>query len=106
MIVIESTKYKKSYDKLLKNKVKEQDRIEEIKNLFLMSNHLQTVLLNPYKNIYHIEQKKGNLKELYTARINQELRLVMKPIGTYPYNTMEITEIEFVDIDNKHYGEG
>ena len=56
MIVIESTKYKKSYDKLLKNKVKEQDRIEEIKNLFLMSNHLQTVLLNPYKNIYHIEQ--------------------------------------------------
>ena len=30
----------------------------------------------------------------------------MKPIGSYPYNTMEITDIEFIDIDDKHYGEG
>ena len=30
----------------------------------------------------------------------------MKPIGKYPYNILEIEEIEFIDIDNKHYGEG
>lgn len=30
----------------------------------------------------------------------------MKPIGEYPYNNKMITEIEFIDIDDKHYGEG
>lgn len=63
------------------------------------------LILNPYKNVYYIEQKKGNLKEFYTARINDKIRLVMKPVGTYPYNKIEIIEIEFIDIDNKHYGE-
>ena len=30
----------------------------------------------------------------------------MKPIGEYPYNLVEITEIEFVEIDDSHYGDG
>ncbi len=30
----------------------------------------------------------------------------MKPIATYPYNLIEITEIEFVNINNNHYKEG
>lgn len=30
----------------------------------------------------------------------------MKPIGEYPYKKVEITEIEFINIDDKHYGEG
>ena len=30
----------------------------------------------------------------------------MMPIGEYPYNTIEITDIEFVDIDNDHYKKG
>ena len=76
MIVIESTKYKKSYDKLLKNKVKEQDRINDIIGLLRVSNNLHSVLLNPYKIIYHIEQKKGNLKELYTANCGVNLKMI------------------------------
>ena len=67
---------------------------------------LLIILITPFKEIYNIEQKKGNLKEFYTARINQKIRLIMKPIGSYPYNIMEITDIEFIDIDDKHYGEG
>lgn len=27
----------------------------------------------------------------------------MKPIGEYPYNKIEIVEIEFLKIDEKHY---
>ena len=54
-------------------------------------------------NLYSL---KGNLKEIYTARINQKMRLCIKPIGEYPYNIVEITELEFLRIDDKHYGEG
>jgi hypothetical protein len=30
----------------------------------------------------------------------------MKPVGEYPYKEIEIDEIIFEDIDDKHYGEG
>ena len=29
----------------------------------------------------------------------------MKPVGDYPYKEIEIDEIIFEDIDDKHYGE-
>lgn len=106
MNIIESNNYKKSYTKILKNKVNEIDRLNKIITLLLEYPTLHDVLITPYKEIYYIEKKKGNLKEYYTARINQKIRLIMKPIGDYPYNTMEITDIEFIDIDNKHYKEG
>lgn len=108
MIIIKSKSYEKNYKKLIKDKhlIKEMERIENIENIIIASKNLEMLILNPYKNVYHIEQKKGNLKEFYTARINDKIRLVMKPVGTYPYNKIEIIEIEFIDIDNKHYGEG
>ena len=45
-------------------------------------------------------------KEFYTARINQKIRLFIKPVGEYPYNIIDIIELEFVSIDDSHYGEG
>lgn len=86
--------------------IKEKEKIDSIKNIILISNSLHDVLISPYKNIYYIEKKKGNLKEYYTARINDKLRLIMKPIGEYPYDSLKIICIEFVSIDDKHYGEG
>ena len=106
MNIIESKNFKKSYNKILKNKLEEIDTLENIKNLFIYSKTLHDVIISPLKNIYHIEQKKGNLKEYYTARLNSKIRLIMKPIGDYPYNTIEIEDIVFYDIDNKHYGSG
>lgn len=108
MIIIKSKNYFKSYNKLIvkKNLQKELERINNIENLIISSSTLQDVMCSPFKSVYYIEQKKGNLKEFYTARINSKIRLVMKPIGIYPYNKMEITEIEFIDIDKSHYGEG
>ena len=106
MNIIESRNYKKSYKKKLKNKIQEQERFNKIISLIKRSDNLHKLIINPLSIIYHIEQKKGNLKEYYTARINQKIRLLMKPIGGYPYNTVEITDIEFVDIDDSHYGEG
>ena len=79
---------------------------ENIKNIILSSNNLQELLCSPYKDIYYITKKSGNLKEYYTARINSKLRLIMKPEGEYPYNNLTIDKIEFVSIDDKHYGEG
>lgn len=108
MYIIKSKNYLKSYKKKIidKHLTKEETRIKHIENLLKASNNLQDVMISPYKNIYHIEQKTGNLKEIYTARINNKLRLIMKPSGTYPYNKIEIEEIEFIEIDDKHYKEG
>ena len=103
MNIIESKNYIKSYNKILKNKIPEQERINRIKSLIEASNNLHEVIIDPLSILYHIEQKNSNLKEYYTARVNQKIRLIMKPVGSYPYNTIEITDIEFVDIDNKHY---
>ena len=30
----------------------------------------------------------------------------MKPCGEYPYNMIEITSLRFIEIDDKHYGDG
>lgn len=103
MNIIESDKYKKAYSKILKNNINDQRNLNDIKLLIKESFNLHELIINPLSIIYHIEQKKGNLKEYYSARINNKIRLIMKPIGKYPYKTIEITDIEFVDIDNKHY---
>lgn len=108
MNIIESEKYKKSYNKLLKRCTNEKKRIQDIKDFLIRKDNLHEVLIDPLKNIYNIEQLHYNRKD-YSARINNsnnKLRLIMMPIGDYPYNTIEITDIEFVDIDNKHYEKG
>jgi len=64
---------------------------------------MHTLILNNYSKIYNIEKKTGDLKEYYTARLNGKIRLIMKPIGEYPYNLIEIEEIEFTEIDENHY---
>ncbi len=106
MLIVETKKYKKSVKKVLKNKTRELERLENIKNLIISSDNLYKVLQSEYKNIYRIEKKKANLKEFYTARLNEKIRLIMKPIGEYPYKEIEIEEIIFENIDNTHYGEG
>lgn len=108
MFIIESKNYIKDYKKIIINKhlTKEKEKIDNIKNLIIASNNLQKLIDSPYKNVYYIEKKKGDLKEYYTARINEKLRLIMKPIGNYPYNNILIDKIEFIKIDDKHYGEG
>lgn len=108
MIIIKSKKYLKDYDKLIKRKhlTKEENRIRDIENVINAFNNMQELFASPYKEVYNFEQKKGNLKEFFTVRINDKLRLIMKPLIDYPYNYIEIEEIEFINIDDKHYGEG
>ena len=108
MQIIYSKNYTKDYKKIIKDKhlKLEEKRIESIKNIIISSNNLHELLINPYSKIYRIEQKHNNLKEIITTRINNKIRLYMKPVGEYPYNYIEIFSIEFVKIDDKHYGEG
>lgn len=108
MFIIESKNYKRDYKKKIfgKNLSNEINRIEDIQKIIVASENLQVLMNSPYKNMYGIEQKKGNMKELYTAKVNKKVRLVMKPVGNYPYNLIEIQELEFTSIDDKHYGEG
>lgn len=63
-------------------------------------------MINPLSRVYNIEKKEGNLKEIYTAKINAKIRMHIKPIGEYPYKLEEIIEVELIEIDEKHYGEG
>lgn len=67
---------------------------------------MHDLITNSVSKLYYIEKKNGNLKEYYTARLNNKMRLIMKPIANYPYNLIEITDIEFVNINNNHYKEG
>ena len=108
MNIIESDKYKNAYKKLLKRRTKDKERIENIKNLLISKNTLHDVMVDPLHIIYHIEQLSHNRHE-YSARINNsnnKMRIIMIPIGDYPYKTMEITDIIFDDIDNYHYERG
>ena len=105
---IKSKNYEKDYKKKILNKYKQKeiDRIQSIEELVLDSENLKSLLLNPLSLVYNIRQKEGVLKEIFTANVNSKIRLYMKPIGEYPYNKIEIKSIEFLKIDDKHYGEG
>lgn len=108
MKIIKTTAYKRDLKRKIENKhlEKERENISKIENLLMLSNSMKEVLENPLSIIYGIEKKKGNLKEIYTAKVNSKLRLRMKPVGEYPYNLECILEIELLEIDDKHYGEG
>lgn len=108
MRIIKTASYKKDLQKKIKNKHKknEEETIEAIEELMIQSNNMKELMLNPLSVVYNIEKKKGNLKEIYTARINSKLRMYIKPIGKYPYKLEEIVEIELREIDDKHYGDG
>lgn len=108
MRIIKTASYKKELQKKIKNKhkKKEEETIEVIEELMIQSNNMKELMLNPLSVVYNIEKKKGNLKEIYTARINSKLRMYIKPIGKYPYKLEEIVEIELREIDDKHYGDG
>ena len=107
MEIRKSKNYLKDYNKKIVklHKKDEEQTIENIETLLIQSENLYAVMQNPLHSIYGIEQKHWNLKEFFTARINSKLRLRMKPIGEYPYNMVEIDSIEFVEIDDKHYGD-
>lgn len=108
MQIVKTSSYKQDLKRKIinKNLLMELEVINKIEDLIISSNNMQELIFSPFKNVYHIEKKCGNLKEIYTARINKKIRLYMKPIGTYPYNLMELNKIEFIKIDDKHYGEG
>jgi len=85
---------------------KEEEKIEAIEELMIQSINMKELMLNPLSRVYGIEKKMGNLKEIYTAKINSKLRMYIKPVGEYPYNLEEIIEVELREIDDKHYGDG
>ncbi len=60
MVISKSKSYLRSYNKIIikKNLIKEQERISKIENVIIAAKNLQDVMNNPFKNIYHIEQKK------------------------------------------------
>lgn len=108
IIIIKSSKFKSDYKKLKKKHMdNELEKLSKVEELIIESDNMKILMLNPLHNIYRIEKKSVNLKEIYTAHLNSKLRLHMKPCSDYPYNNLEeIIEIEFVEIDDKHYGEG
>lgn len=102
----------KQYTKDLKKKIigkylnKELERIKGLETILVDISNMKELMNSPFHIVYGIEKKKGNLKEIYTAKINSKLRLYIKPIGKYPYTLEDIVEISFVEIDDSHYGEG
>ena len=108
MKIIKTKNYIKDVQKKIKSKhkSKELETIEAIEELMIQSKNMKELILNPLSIVYNIEKKTGNLKEIYTARINQKIRMYIRPIGKYPYDLEEIIEIELEQIDDRHYGEG
>ncbi len=108
MKISRSKHYDRAYKSKIerKHKTKEIETIKNIEDLIVDSDNLKNLLGNPLSYVYNINNKSGNLKEIYTANVNQKIRLYMKPVGKYPYNEIEITEMEFIEIDDQHYGDG
>lgn len=108
MYIIKSKQYLKDYKKKIidKHLEREEKTIEIIETNLIERKNLKDIIHSHVAVTYNIEKKKGDLKEIYTARINKKLRLYMKPVGKYPYKNEEIIEIEFLEIDDKHYGNG
>lgn len=108
IIIIKSSRFKNDYKKLVKKHMeKEIQKLLRIEELIIESATMKDLMLNPLHSTYSIEKKNANLKEIYTAHLNSKLRLYMKPCSEYPYNNLEeIIEIEFIEIDDQHYGEG
>lgn len=108
MIIQETSAYKRDVKRKLvnKNKNEELEKLDDIKVFLQSKDNMKEVMSDPIHNIYDIEQKHGNLKEFFTAKLNSKIRLKMKPIGEYPYNLIEIVGISFVEVDDHHYGEG
>ena len=108
IIIIKSSMFKRDYKKLEKKHMdKEIEILSKIEGLIIESDSMKILMLNPLHLTYSIEQKHGNLKEIYTAKLNSKLRIYMKPCSEYSYDNLEnIVEIEFQKIDDKHYEEG
>ena len=103
MNIIESKAYKKTERKILKNKGRELEKLDNIKNAIIVSSNLHELLLSQFKFIYDIRKKTGDLKEIYSASLNNNIRLLFKPVGIYPYDEIEIIELEFLEINDTHY---
>lgn len=108
MIITKTTLYNRTYKKEIvkKNLQYESIRISNIEAFLISKNNLQEVINDPLHVMYGITKKSGPLKEYYTAKVNDKMRLFMKPVGEYPYKTLEIVEIIFEKVDNTHYEEG
>lgn len=107
MRIIETAGYKKSYKILLKKHLVEEEKtLDGLMTIIYQMATFSDVLNSEARSIYRISKKVGNLKDIYTANLNNKIRLHMKPVGNYPYNLCEIVEIEFIRIDDKHYGDG
>ncbi len=107
--IIKEKAYIKSLKKviILAHRDNELKTLEKIERLIIQSKNMKELMLNPLHIIYNIEQKKGDLQEIFTANLNSKIRLRMKPVANYPYDKLEqIDSIEFVIIDDKHYGDG
>lgn len=106
MKIIKTKAYERDYkNKLVKKYKKEEiENIEDLELLILMSKNFDLVLKDDLSHYMKVEKKKGNLKEVYTPRIGKKDRLIMVPIGEYPYVAVEIKEIIFEEIDDSHYG--
>ena len=95
MKIIESSKYKRDLKKLeKKHMIKEINNINEICDFIIIFNNMKELLSNELCKIYGIEKKKGNLKEIYTARVNNKIRMYIQTVGNYPYNLEEIEIVE------------
>ena len=106
--IVKGKSYLKDYDRKIikKHLTNEETRIRLIENLIIVSANMKELINSPLSKIYKIQKKNGVLKEIYTARINEKMRLYIKPNGDYPNELKFITEVEFLEIDNKHYGDG
>lgn len=109
MKIIKSTGYQRDLKRKILNKHKQEEerKIMKIEKLIIENKNLKELLNNPLSKVYGIEKKKNNLDKIYTAKLNRKIRLYIEPKSPNINLELEkIEEVEFVKIDDKHYGEG
>lgn len=103
----EASRYKRDIKKLRKDhRSNELEELEKFKLLIYNHSNFQEVMDDPLTKHFRLEQKSGNLKGIYTIHLNSKMRLWIIPVGKQPYKLVEIDTLKFVQVDDKHYGEG
>ena len=105
MNIIETSKYKKTYKKIIidKHLSEEKEVLNIVLGIIELYPNLQSLMNSIYQRKYDIRQKEGNLKEYISVSINQRIRLIIKPISELPYNYVEIVDIELVQVNDDYY---
>ena len=103
MVINKTSSYKRCLGKLKKShKNGELNRVRMIEEILTGHDNLQMLVASSMWKVYRFEKLKGDRKDAFSARINQQYRLEFKPVNKPGYEMIDVIELDLIEISN-HY---